>query len=185
MCVSCITYLLILIFFSPRFLVLLSLRFACLSPNSEHLPLYCALIGRKRLLVRISSVFFLFSSFRLCGSSHRTECSVSTAMRVQCTVCVCVCVSGLPVAPWYELVRCTHFTIAVCTHARTHSLPGVENSPSVSYIKADKCDVGVTFELAFVEQTTPWVYWKIKKNSKIEKKKKKQFLYFHFTSVSK
>lgn len=127
MCVSCITYLFILIFFFSHFLVLLSLLCVCLS-LSEHLPLYWALIGRKRLLVDICSecvvVAVVFSSAALhfmCSSSHRNECSVWTTVRMQCAECVRV--GEMPVAPMYELVRCTrfvytftHFTIAVCAH---------------------------------------------------------------------
>lgn len=159
MCVSCITYLFILIFSLFVFHVLVVSSFCVrLSPNSEHLPLYCALIGRKRSLVRICSVSssfsFLFAPFCLCGSSHRIECSGTTAMRVQCKVCVCwwnACCANVWVGALHTLY---HRRV----HARTHTLTArcVENSPSVSYKKADKCDVGVTFELAFVEQTTPW-----------------------------
>lgn len=179
-------------FLSHDFFVLWSPLCVCLSLN-EHLPLYCALIGRKCLLdgmciVRacVCASFLLFSSRFMWSSSCRAERSGNNGGACA-AYGVCV-LREMPVAPMYELVRCTHFTIAVCSY---------------TYISMSRCRK-FTLRLLYKGRQVPcrshirtclrrannslsfsWVLWKLEKfeNSKIRKYKPSNF-HFSFKQVN-
>lgn len=192
-CVSCITYLFILIFSLSWFFrsLVSSLRV----PFVEWTPAPILCSDRAKVFtwwyvhctrVCVCASFLLFSSRFMWSSSCRAERSGNNGGACA-AYGVCV-LREMPVAPMYELVRCTHFTIAVCSY---------------TYISMSRCRK-FTLRLLYKGRQVPcrshirtclrrannslsfsWVLWKLEKfeNSKIRKYKPSNF-HFSFKQVN-